>query len=246
MHEFRTTLRLMYKDDNSWPNRFGLLATLESKASKQFLKACSQVLIAFLLLTSLQVDDSLTVKIQSFQASIPVTYFLTATSFLMLITALVFCHLSAVTSLKAREHGKILLPGFSANAYGLISGNDNDFSLGVALYNNFFIKEKLPISSILTYGVLLGLAAALLPLAAFGYLLFDKQLELFLSPEVIAIERIAVLFGMTFIALSFAYVLLFHLPFPVTKNTSQIRWNFLCPLTIGLHPQAPTWLKDTK
>lgn len=246
-HEFRTTLRKLGKESNSWPARFEILSKLESDATKLFMKVCAQLVVAYLILTSLRVDNILELKVLTFTASIPLSYFLATVSFLMLIVAIAFCHLSVLITLKVKESSRPLLSGFSTGTYGLLKGAENDVSLGTSLYANYFLKEVLPLSKILAFGLLLGLFSILIPIGAFSYFLFMEQMQLIYDSQILLPERIAVLSGMALSLLSVIYVFLFHLPFPLKKNINQIRWNFLYQIRIlSLHPQAERWLNGDK
>ena len=135
----------------------------------------------------------------------------------------------------------MLLPGFSTSILGLLRGKKDDISLGLPQYSNSFLREKFPTSIFLSSAVLLGVFAMLIPVAAFGYFILFEQVEVLLDATAPIIERTAVLVGAILAILSFAYVLLFHLPMPVRKNTSSIRWSFLCYLPKGRHPRFDHW-----
>ncbi|WP_293573439.1 hypothetical protein [Phaeobacter sp.] len=241
-HEFHTTLRRLHKKENTWARRFEILSELETNAIQHFIKLCSQILLSYLVLTSLREGNFLKVSVQNFEASVPAAYFLATSSFLYLMSAVSFCHLSVAVSLKANECGKMLLPGFSTSIFGLLRGKKDDISLGLTMYSNSFLREKLPTSSFLSFAMLLGIFAMLIPVGAFGYLLLTQQIEIMLDATVPIVERIAVLAGSALAALSFAYVFLFHLPLPTKKHVNGIRWNFLYYLPNGRHPRIDHWI----
>lgn len=240
-HEFHTTLRKLDRKENLWIRRFDILSEIEANATQHFVKMSSFGLLAYLLVTSLRTEELLQLKIQNFEVSIPVTYFLTAASFLFLLIAVSFCHLSVAMSLKARESGKIILPGFSASIYGLLRGKKDDLSLGLPVYSNFFIKERIPVSGFLGFTLLAGILAMLIPLVSLGVFLFREQYGL-LFAKVPIVEMISVFFGCLLISFSGLYVVLFHLPLPTKKNLSHIRFSFLIYLTQSLHPRSKDWL----
>jgi hypothetical protein len=148
----------------------------------------------------------------------------------------------AAMSLKAREAGKIVLPGFSSSIYGLLRGKKDDLSLGLPIYINFFIKERIPISNFLGFTLLAGIFAMLIPLVSLGVFLFREQYSL-LYANVLFVEKISVFFGCLLVSFSALYVAFFHLPMPTKKNFSQIRFNFLFHLTQKMHPRSKDWLK---
>ena len=244
-HEFHTTLRKLDKKENNWPRRFEILAALESNAIKNFLKFCLNILIAYLMLTSLRSENLLTVRIQSFEASVPASYFMAAASFLILLGTISFCHLTVVMSLKIRESARMLLPGFSTSVYELLLGDQDSVALGITEYKNYFFKEIIPFSTTLSIGVLIGIFTTLVPIAAFGYLLLVEQIGLLVSGDVLLVEMIALCLGIFLVAFSALYVLVFHIPMPTKKNTRQIRWNFLWCLGTTPQSRVRQWL-DSK
>ena len=241
-HEFHTTIRKLHRDNNTWSGRFEVLSGIETQATKQFIQMFAQNVVAYLILTSLRAGNMLEIKVISFEASIPASYFMAASSFLLLLTAISLCHLSVAMSLKARESGKLLLPGFSASIFSLIVRKENGLSLGITMFSNYFVKEVIPISSFLASGILLGLFSMVLPLFAFGYYLFNHQLDIIFSNDILMIERVASCSGLALCILSLLYAVLFHLPLPCKKDTKSIRWNFLYLLPYeGPHPLVEKW-----
>lgn len=241
VHEFHTTLRRMHPDNNTWTQRFEITGEIEERAIQQFIRLCGPLVLSYLILTSLRTGRLLSIKVQTFEASVPVAFFFTLSSFLFLLTIVAFCHLSVAMTLKANESGKIVLSGFSTNIYGLLKGKENDYSLGLTQFTNFIVKERLPVSSFLGSAILLGLLASLIPLGAFGYYSLIEQAEIFLDEGFPLVERVSALLGSALIALSFLYVTLFHIPLPTTKNTSHLRWLFLRRLWGRVHPRENFW-----
>lgn len=241
-HEFHTTIRKLHRDNNTWIGRFEILSGIETRATKQFIQMFAQNVVAYLILTSLRTGNILQIKVFSFEASIPAPYFMAASSFLLLFTAISLCHLSAAMSLKAAESGKLLLPGFSESIYNLIVRKEDDLSLGLTMFSSYFIKEAIPISSFLAFGILVGIFSMVLPLCAFGYYLFSQQFDIALNSDILLIERVTSFSGIVLCIFCMLYVLLFHIPLPCKKNAKSIRWNFLYLLPLdGSHPQVDRW-----
>ncbi|TCO68304.1 hypothetical protein [Rhodovulum euryhalinum] len=243
-HEFNTTLRKLHRGENTWARRFEILSALEENATQHFIKICGQILFAYLIVTSLRTENLLQIKIQDFEASVPVAFFLMVSSYIFLLASISFCHLSVAMSLKIGEVGRFLLPGFSTNVYSLLKGKKDDISLGLSEYQNPFISERLPVSRILSMAILLCILGSLIPLGAFGFFILQQQTILLLSDNINAVERTSAAFWCLLTSLSFVYVTVFHTPLPVKKNKRQIRWNFLWYLPNGVHPRIDSWLKD--
>ncbi|WP_226780469.1 hypothetical protein [Oceaniglobus trochenteri] len=244
VHEFDTTLRKLNRESNTWTGRYEILLNLEKKATRQFIKIYGQIVLAYLIITSLRSGDTLKVKIQSFELDIPLSYFLATTGVLFLISAISLCHLSVALTLKAREGGRVLISGFSANIYGLLQGNENDASLGISMFSNYFIKEIMPVSTMFALAFFFAFIAMLIPFGAIGYYFLTIQLDLLFTPGVTAPQKFSMVFGGLSIILSFIYTFLFHIPLPVEKNKGLIRWIFLNHLSKNRHPMADKWLKD--
>ena len=243
-HEFHTTLRRMGYQPQDWAGRYELLNAIESDAIKNLVRYLSALAISYSILTSLRDDNSLSLKVVSYEVAVPAAYFLTAISFLFFLSALAFCHTSVAMSLKSRESGKLLLSGFSASIYSLIKKPENDLSLGIPLFSNYFIKEVIPVSSIIAGSILVGIFSLLLPFLAFLAFVCREEAILLLSPDASLLERIAVGAGIVLSILSILCVFLFHLPLPTHKNVQQIRWNFLSYLyPASTHPESRRWLK---
>jgi hypothetical protein len=202
------------------------------------------LLVAHLILTSLRTENLLAIKIQNFTASVPVSYFLAITSFQVLLASIAFCNLTVAITLKAKESSRIRLSGFSTSVFGLLTQRKNeDVTLGLPIYSNNFLKEIIPTSSLLTFALLTGLAASLLPTLAFSISIFVQQFDLLQNVEIQFLEKAALACGLVILAFSWIYSLLFLIPLPMKKNQSQIRWNFLFPIRLHyVHPQSKNWL----
>lgn len=244
-HEFHTTIRKLSPDENTWPNRFKILGNIEADAIKAFLRSLSAILISYLMLTSLRSGNSLTLRVSNFEASVPASYFLAASSFLFLITAVLFCHLLVAMTLKADESKKILLSGFSAATFDLIAGKKEDVSLGMPIFTNLFLRQLIPISGLLAIAYLVCMILALMPIGAFGYFLVIEQLILLNEGSIFLSEAISLWGGVALTCFSFCYLFLFNVPLPTRKNASYIRRNFLYRIsTQSPHPQQERWIED--
>ena len=242
IHEYYSTSRIVFKGVDSWPRRYEAFADLESRAIKQFVKVVSQILLAYLIVTTLRNGNNIILKMDFFEASVPAAFFFATCSLLFLFATMIFCQLSAAMSLKIREGAKIVVPGFSSSMYGMMIGKSDDLALGVPVVNNYFLKFVFPLGTIFGYVMLLGLAVSLLPLIAFGGFIAFEQYNFFLDFRLPVLERTAAGAGATIVAASFSYLCMYHLPLPTRKNLHLLRWGFLAKITSGRHPRSDAWL----
>ena len=226
LHEFWTTLRYMNKDGQSWVAKTELCNEIQEKAIKSFLKAAGQLLIAYLAATSLRNGDNISLTIADFEAAVPAAYFLFVSSSILFATALAFNHLSTAITLKSSLAGKITLSGFSANAYDVIHLRSEN-ALGLPVFTNNFIKERLPISGAMSAVFLMMVFVLLMPIGASGYYVFAELLQLGQNAQIPLVERATAIAGVVATVIAGLSVLLFHVPLPVKKDTGSIRWLFL-------------------
>ena len=226
IHEFNTTLRRMNKEEQTWLRKSAICSEIQEKAIKSFIGHLGQILIAYLIATSLRDANQISIKVSNFEASVPAAYFLFATSFLLLILSISFNHLSTAVSMKSALAGKMLLNGFSASTFDMLQ-NRSENALGIPTYMNSFVKEVLPISSVLGSLLLVAIVAMLVPILAFGYFLLAELYALALSHSISIPERVSAVAGVTITITAGLYVLFFHLPLPIKKNPFSIRWGFL-------------------
>ena len=236
----------MHRDENTWNRRFEILSAIEQAAIQRFTKLYSICILAYLIARTFRTEDLLQLKIQSYTVDLPAAYFFVTSSFLLIVLALSFCHLSVAMSLKIGETSKITIPGFSTNVLALLKGNHEDLSLGVSEHSSYSFKELIPVSRTLSICILLGLFSALVPAVAYGFFLISEQTEILLNSSTPLAERASSLLGLIIVYLSAAYVFLFHVPLPVRKNEEHIRWNILRYLHPHPHPhpQLDAWRRD--
>ncbi|UWP92581.1 hypothetical protein K3X13_01570 [Aliiroseovarius crassostreae] len=244
MHEFDTTLRRMNPNEQTWLRKLEVLCDLENKAILQLVKFAGQILAAYLIVTSLRDNNLLSISLFQIKASIPVAYFLSVTSFLFLLFIIAFNQLSVAMSLRVRHGAKLVLPGFSVEVLRQLKGYSEN-SLGIPLFMNSFIKEKLPISNFLSTALLMVIFSLSIPFIVFGGFILNEQLAISLDAEAYVLERISCGFGAFSITLSILYLLLFHIPFPVKKDAKSIRWGVLWYLApVEGHPREADWLDE--
>lgn len=243
-HEFNRTFRLLSSRPINWFEKYDLLRKLEIRALKQFIKLGSQLLLAYLLYSSLKDESEIRISILNFEASVPAAYFLAFASLLFVLAVVALCHLTAMISIKATESGKLLVPGFSVNVYSLMKDDNEDLSLGLSYHNNRFFKERMPVTAFLSLGLFICIVGTLIPLLAIGCYLFMEQLSLVKFATLSTLELVSSAIGITIVCFGIFYFLLFHVPLPYGKNTYAIRWGFLAQIYRPLlHPRGQNWMK---
>ncbi|UYV36012.1 hypothetical protein N4R57_13290 [Rhodobacteraceae bacterium D3-12] len=244
IHEFETTVRRTHPDERQWLRLLGVLGELENKAITQVGKSATSLFIAYLLLTSLRTENALSVSVYEIEASVPVAYFLSAIGLLILMFAMRINHLSVVMSLRIKHGNKIILPGFSVEVLRMLKAQ-SDNAMGIPLFLNSFIKEKFPISRLLSLALMVTMLSISVPYFVFiGYVLLE-QCAITIDSKFSFLERASCGFGAITVVIASLYILLFHLPLPIKKNTHSIRWGVLHNLApIGGHPRIREWLDE--
>jgi hypothetical protein len=242
IHEFDLTIRRIYKSE-SWIHLFEKLGDLQQRAIATFIKSSSPLIAAYLIISSLNANGKVGVTYQGISASIPTAYLSVIVSTIYLFACLSLVHLVVIISLRVRHSGRLYVPGLSTNIIGLLQGHEESV-LGLPTLATSFLKEIIPISTLLTTLFLFAFLGLSIPFFAFGYFLSTVQIELILTESTPVFEKIAAFSGLCLVLLSVLYVILFHIPLPFKKNMSFIRWNFLASISTSFpHPQANKWLK---
>jgi len=243
-HEFNTTFRKLGPEENSWLNKYEILSKHQNKAIEDFIKASARVLIAYFIISSLKQGDHISIDIFDVSVSAPAAYFLSATSFVFLMTTLSFNHLSTAMHLRIRQVNRVLLSGFSGNIFGMIRGHDQN-SLGIPSVSNSFLSEMFPLTGIMGFLFLLLVLSFLVPIGAVGVYFASLQFDLIFSEGLPFVERIASALGLATITFSLVYILFFHTPMPYRKNVFSIRWFVLHQLSLYWpHPREAAWLSE--
>lgn len=244
-HEFETTFRRLHPNDNDiWMQKLELLSEQENKAIAQFIKFLGNLLVAYLILTSLRTEHLVSITVFQITASVPIAYFLAAVSFLFVAAIIAFNHLAVAMSLRIRHGNRVVLPGFSIEALRQIKGHTEN-SLGLPIFMNSFIKERIPFSGTMNYALLVVILALLIPFFVFGLSIMREQCFIALDSSFGLLERTSCAFGAVSIALSYVYLAIFNIPLPTKKNLFAIRWGFLVNLySVGKHPRAKNWRSE--
>ncbi|MBY5976836.1 hypothetical protein KUV39_09280 [Phaeobacter italicus] len=218
----------------------------QNRAIEDFIKASARVLLAYFVVSSLKHGDDISISIFDVSISAPAAYFLSATSFVFLMTTLAFNHLSTAMYLKIQQVNRVLLSGFSGNIFGMIRGYDNN-SLGIPGVSNPFFKEVFPLTQVMGFLFLLLVLSFLVPVGAVGIYFAGLQYDLLLSNGLPFVEKVAAALGFATITFSLLYVAFFHSPMPYRKNKFSIRWFVLQQLSLYWpHPQRHAWSADSK
>lgn len=241
-HEFETTFRRLHPNNKEvWMQKLELLCEQENRANGQLTKILGQLLIAYLILTSLRTGHDVSITVFQITASVPVAYFLPIVSFLFIVAVIAFNHFTVAMSLRIRHGNRVILPGFSTEVLRQIKGH-SDGAFGIPVFLNSFVKEKIPFSSFFGYALVGIILALLIPFLMFGMSILHEQWLIALDSSYKPMERASCAFGAVAISFSFFYAAIFNIPLPTRKNLSAIRWGFLAKLYAHRkHPRAREW-----
>ncbi|WP_139301208.1 hypothetical protein [Vannielia litorea] len=188
----------------------------------------------------------MSVTIGGVTASISTAFVTLYGSIALFFIAMALQHHAIIVAMKSRLGTRMLLHGFSINAYATIEKIDG-ISMAVPLTTNMFFEQKFPISRVLILLTSVCLSLLLVPLISFGYYLFILQLDIVANAGIAAIYRVSAAAGVFTIIATFLYLLLFNLPIPATKNTRHVRWGFLYRASLIFpHPNIKKWLSDAE
>lgn len=225
-HEFNRTLRLTHNDPSDFISKLEVVSNIYNAAVRQFIKLSGALLTAYLILNSLGTDTSLALQVGSISVSVPKAYYLTVCSIIFLMTLIALNHLVVSLFLRISATLNVRIAGFSAEAFRMIQGED-EMSLGNPVFQNHFLKERLPVTGMLSSLVLLCLLSLLIPICAFGAFGGSMLFQLFVQGEINILEKISSLMGLAIFMISYFYFALFYMPLPYRKNVSFIRWTVL-------------------
>ncbi|MGH1416880.1 MAG: hypothetical protein ACRBB0_25575 [Pelagimonas sp.] len=245
-HEVHTTIRLLNNSGFSWTETSKIFSDIQSGAFKSFGVFAGQLLLAYIVGSSLRRGNSVGVSFQGIEAAVPTSFFFATSSFFFLITCLAINHLSVALTLKSSLASRMLLHGFSINAYDAID-DKSGVTLGIPILSNSSFRESLPIGRFLSILVLICTLVMLIPVFAIGCYFLLEQLHLFEDRALSLFERLSAGAGVLIVLTGFACFLFFHIPIPFKKDTRYIRWNFLYKLEP--HPsdelKFKRWLGET-
>ncbi len=246
VHEFHRTLRHLRHIGRTWHDIYIRLGEMQQEATNRFLKSLSTLLVIYLLLQSLGKGSTVSLNLLQVTASIPIAYVATVGAISLFIVIQQLQSVIMIIGIRSAESTRMRLPGFSANMYGLYNGQD-EMALAVPVVVNRHVREIAPISSLLSITTMIVYLSMLMPIIAYSAFLLSWQIHIFGLAGIPWIERAAAIVGIFAIFQSYAFVLLFNIPFPVTKNTFSIRWGILYGLhPFGSHPRSKLWLDDPK
>ncbi len=244
VHEFHRTLRHLKHTGRTWHDIYIRLGEMQQEAANSFLKSLSSLLVIYLLLQSLGKGSTVSLTMLQVTASIPIAYVATVGAISLFIVVQKLQAVIMIMGIRNSESVRMNLPGFSANMYGLFNGQD-EMALAVPVVVNRYIREVVPISSLLSFTTMLVYLSTVLPIVAYSAFLLSWQIHIVRLEGIPKIELVSAIVGIFAILQSFIFVLLFNLPFPVKKNTFSIRWGILHGLyPFGAHPRSKLWLDD--
>jgi hypothetical protein len=246
IHEFHRTLRHIRRIETSWHDIYIGLGKMQLEATNRFIKSLSSLLAIYLLLQSLGKGSVVSLTLLQITASVPIAYVTMVGAIMLFVVLWYLQSVMMIIAIRSAESVRIKLPGFSANMYGMLNGQD-EMALVVPVILNRHLKGVVPISSFLTYNFTILFLSMLLPIVAYAGYLLSWQINLIRLNDIIWIEKIAAVIGMFVVAQSFFFALLFNIPLPLRKNTFSIRWGVLYQShPFGAHPKIHKWLGESE
>ena len=246
LHELRTTLRYLQRHDEKWSDLYLRLGELVSESTATSIKTGSSLLLYYFLLSSISDPYEMSVTFQGVTASVPTSFPLIIACITFYFFTLQFQTALMLIGFRASQSSKVLLRGFSANAFGFIMKQDQ-MALVTPLHNNGFLKERLGVSSLLTFFTTVVAATLLLPILGLFFFLCQKTFTVVLADDASLLNL-----GLGFVCISILsatllFVFLFNLPIPMKRNSFSIRFGLLTNLyPVGQHPRVATFLKDAE
>lgn len=244
MHEFRTTLRHIKRTGLTWHDIYTKLGQLQNEAVSRTMKQASGLIVSYLLLVSLSDPSTVSITFQGVTASIPTAFVAVLASVSLFIVFQGLQSFYMLLQIRSSEGTRLRLHGFSMNAYGLFNDQD-EMALVTPVLLNGFMRERIPVTKVLITLSMCIFLSLLLPLFAMWVYLFQIQLEIVFSSEVILFYQVCAGFGLFVLGAIALTIVLFNFPFPMRKQPYAIRWGFLSMLyPVGAHPRVQEWLDD--
>jgi hypothetical protein len=244
LHEFRTAIRRAHFEGMSRSEIEGNLLKLIQDNIKDLAKMTAGLLILAVAVENLRQGDLLAIKTSFIELSIPAVYcaFLGAVLWLGLVISL----LTQAQYLSAKVVSEYVFHKWRrfASAEWALSGC-SFFDVTSPLRNGHFFKIKQPFLGALY--VFFSLAFVIISIPVFGsaWSLFTIALSELSAGSSAYLGKSLAISTVALMVLPVVYAIIYFVPFPILKNTSTIRWNFLSTLVWGtsrLHPQAKRWL----
>lgn len=243
-HELHSTLRHIKASGRTWPEVYCRLGELQKQAAKALAKVSSILFLMFLILRSFGDGSTVSIEISNIAASIPAEYITFVSSMLLLYFSLCLQQFFSIISFRAKESSRHKIRNFHAGAYGFLEGQD-DFALAVPSFNSVFFTERLPISSTLSWILVICFLSLVIPIAYIWLFVWSSQHEIISNSSAVSSGWAIAALGQFILSCSAIYLLLFNIPLPVRRNSTYIRWLLLAPLTSKeIHPQAKNWLAE--
>ena len=217
------------------------------QSTKLFGKNAARLLIAYLIVNTLSDGSLVSLKMFDLELSVPLAYFLAATSFLFLTTTIALNNFIVAALIHMASGGLSRSQGLNIEMRELlkVEHDKENMELGIPTYHSRVLKDRFYISDLLSLTMLAVCISALVPVFVYGFYLYTQLASIWSNAEITFFENLAGAFGVVVLGISFLQFAFFHLPIPFVKDVTSIRWGFLVKLyPIGKHPQIFAWLDD--
>ncbi len=243
IHEFNKTLRYIRNSGETWPQIYARLTQLQQESIAKALKAFSTPIFFYALLKSLGDTTQVSITFREATVAAP-SGIITMVASAALILVLMFLQSAFMAIvLRSKEVAKIRMVGFSTEAYGFYTGNDElGLVLPIAPYGS--LGPAHPVNGILTSLILaLVVITIIVPIGAVGVYLVNFQYQILITSDNGILNYVGASFGLICICTALAYIVFFNIPLPYKKNSNYIRWGFLHLVSNSYpHPRVKDWI----
>lgn len=245
IHEFHRTLRIAQQEDPELRAQSSLQLRIFEKATKLLGKYATRLFIAYLIVNTLSDGSLVSLKVFDLELSVPLAYFLAATSFLFLNTMIALNNFIVAALIHMSSGGLSRSQGQNIEMRELldVENHHENAELGMPTFHSRVLKDRLHVSEFLSLTVLAVCISALVPVFVYGFYLYTQLAGIWSNADISFLENLAGAFGVVVLGVSFLQFAFYHLPMPFVKDPASIRWRFLVNLyPVGKHPQIFTWL----
>lgn len=243
IHEFTQTIRLLKNTGTGWPAILSRLSQMQRESTQKAFKSLGLPIVFYYTLQAFGGADTISVSFQDITISAPAGIISMAASLTIVFVVLHLQNSFMTIALRSKEVRQIYLRNLSISALTQYNG-DEEMGLSIPAMPYGFWQERIPVSSILGFFLLIILSFFLVPIAALSVFLASYQFDLLVAPETGFLNNLGAFLGLVCLTYTLIYLLLFNIPMPMRKNNLHVRWGFLYKISETFpHPQREKWLE---
>jgi hypothetical protein len=243
LHEFRTAIRRAQSEGISRQEIERNISVLIAESSKDLTKMTAGLLLLAISVENLKQGDLLTVKTSLIEISIPAVYGACLGSIFWF--GLIVACINQSQYLSAKVVSEYLFHKWRrfAGAEWALTGSTY-FDVASPHRNGHFFKIKQPYLITLNFLFFLAFMILTVPVIGSAWSILAIATGEISSASSAYLGKSLAVSTIALVVLPVLYLVAYFVPFPIRKNESTIRWNFLINLVWGpkrLHPQANRW-----